>query len=66
MNQMRINLRLKQQRYKTNRSKIRRVRLPKKQSIVLSIERGKTVEYRDKSFDEIRLMIVDPPPKRDI
>ena len=29
----------------------------------LQIKRQKTVDYSDKTFDDFRLMIVDPPPK---
>ena len=48
------------------RSKIRRGVLPKKTKHTLHRKRQKTVDYRDKSFDEFRLMIVGLPPKLDI
>ena len=31
----------------------------------LQKKRQKIVDYRDKSFDDFRLIIVDPPPKLD-
>ena len=31
----------------------------------LQRKRQKTVDYKDKSFDDFRLIIVDPPPKLD-
>ena len=41
MNQMKMNLRVKQQRYTMTRSKTIRVALTKNQPIILFIERGK-------------------------
>ena len=41
MNQMKMNLRVSQQRYTMTRSKIRRGVLPKNQPSILFIERGK-------------------------
>ena len=47
-------------------SKIRRGVLPKNQPSILFRERGKkTVDYRKKSFDDFRSMIVEPPSKLD-
>ena len=47
------------------KSKIRRGVLPKNQPRILFRERGKKIDHRDKSFDDFRLMVVDPPPKLD-
>ena len=53
----------KQHIYTITRSKTRRGVLPNIQPIILFRERGKNVDYRNKTFDDFRLMIVDPPQK---
>ena len=64
MNQLIMNLRVKQHRNMMKRSKIRRGVLPSIQPIVLFREKiKKSVNYRDKSFYYLKLMIVDPPQK---
>ena len=64
MNQMKMNLRVKQQRHTMKISKNKR-RTANKYSTKHSIQRKrpKTVDYRKNSFDDFRVMIVDPPPK---
>ena len=51
MNQMKINLRVKQQKYKM---------IKYSTDHTLQRKRQKIVDYRDKIFDDFRLMIVDP------
>ena len=69
MNQMKINLTVKQQRYittryKMTRSKIRRGMLTNIQPSIIFRERGKKqLTYRKNSFDDFKVMIADPPPK---
>ena len=65
MNQIKMNLVLKQQRYTMTRFKIRIGVLSNIQRSILFRERGKKYDYRDKSLDDFRLMIVDPPPNLD-
>ena len=63
---MNINIRVKQQRYTMTGSKIKRGLLPNiKQRILFRERRKKYVDFRKNSFDDFRLMIVDPPPKLD-
>ena len=64
MNQMKMNLRVKQHRYTMKRSKIRRVLITNIKTSILFRERGKkTVDCRKNSFDNFSVMIVDPTPK---
>ena len=44
-------------------SKIIRGLLINIQPSILFIERGKSVDYRNNSFDDFRAMLVDPHPK---
>ena len=62
MNLMKMNLRVKQLIYTMTRYRIRRGLLPNIQPSILFRERGKNVDYRNKTFDDFGLMIVDPPP----
>ena len=65
MNQMKMNLRVKEQRYTMTRPKIKRSTTKKTTKHNLQIKRQNNVDYREKSFDEFRLTIVDPPQKLD-
>ena len=56
---------MNQQRYTMAGSKIRRGVLPKDQPSILFRERDKKVDYRDKSFDDFRLILVEPTQKLD-
>ena len=57
------NLIVKQQIYTITIYKVRRGVIPNIQPSILFRERGKTNDYRNKTFDEFRLMILDPTPK---
>ena len=65
MNQMKMNFKVKQQRCTITISKIRGGVLTKNLLIILIRERMEKVDYREKSFYDFRLMIVDPPQKLD-
>ena len=62
MNRMKMSLRVKQQRYTMTGSKIRRGVLQNIQPIILFRERGKN-KLTIGIFDDLRLMLVDPPQK---
>ena len=64
MNQMKMNLRVNQQRHTMKISKNKR-RTANKYSTKHNLQRKrqKPVDYRKNSFDDFRVLIVDPTPK---